>query len=776
MRSPTFAGPLMRRAASCVPLLIVLMLATLTWAPALFAGRTLVHGDYVVMSLVEMKIQAEALAGHEAFIWTRQFYGGHPFFAESQGGFVNPVNVFFGAFVTPYVGVVYAAGLLHWLCVVLGGVGMVGLCRCLGMSRSAQIVASVAAVFSSLWVFSEPNLTVAAVLATLPWIFWAFECWIEAPGVKSGLALGAATAWCFVAGYPHALYAAVIFMGARLVVEALFPSTRAALLRQWPAYLLSGAAAVVFFFGAAAVQIAPMLELVPQSYRTRGVGLLPMFFSRAVLEHAIRGALFQEDPLLTAVFPLVGSVAVCILAALAPLVTRSPRVIGLFVATALLLNLGMAASPIFKIIYFHNLLPGLHLFRIMYPFHFVAVVGVGLLAGFASDALQRPLPRMRDAWWRLGVAALVLAGFAWLVLRYYQRPVPVGAIVAVCVAASLFVGLTLAKRRRWAPAMLAVVVAASALVERTHPYPFFPSTIIHEPPIASLIKASPHWQDFKHTHITLSEGYGLMPAGADHVDGAFSRARDAMIAATNELWGINSTHGSFALRLARRQILDDVLNAELTGHDPTPAGLRMIDILGIKFVSLDTPTSAAALTAIWHGDSGVWAFENHAARPRFQFYGDATAVRSPQQALDILDNLSVLRLVIETPDGAAPRLPAAESNTSGAAPAAHYDLREDRSTRYRLHTSSKSPAWLFLADADYPGWRASVDGVSAPLYPAQVLGKAVHLPAGDHDVVIEYLPMSFYVGAAISAITLLLTAVIVAVLWIRRRPRALSTC
>jgi uncharacterized membrane protein YfhO len=66
--------------------------------------------------------------------------------------------------------------------------------------------------------------------------------------------------------------------------------------------------------------------------------------------------------------------------------------------------------------------------------------------------------------------------------------------------------------------------------------------------------------------------------------------------------------------------------------------------------------------------------------------------------------------------------------------------------------------WLFLADANYPGWEATVNGVKQPVYSAQVLGKAVRLAAGRNQVTIRYVPWLFYIGAALSAATLLLVS------------------
>ena len=53
----------------------------------------------------------------------------------------------------------------------------------------------------------------------------------------------------------------------------------------------------------------------------------------------------------------------------------------------------------------------------------------------------------------------------------------------------------------------------------------------------------------------------------------------------------------------------------------------------------------------------------------------------------------------------------------------------------------------------------TVGGVPSPILRANGLFRAVALPAGSHEVVFEYWPVSFFVGWAIALIALSLTAV-----------------
>jgi hypothetical protein len=66
--------------------------------------------------------------------------------------------------------------------------------------------------------------------------------------------------------------------------------------------------------------------------------------------------------------------------------------------------------------------------------------------------------------------------------------------------------------------------------------------------------------------------------------------------------------------------------------------------------------------------------------------------------------------------------------------------------------------WLLLADTLYPGWTAMVDGESRPIMLADGLYRAVRIQQGDEQVLFQFTPFSFAIGAALSAAGLLATA------------------
>jgi len=80
-----------------------------------------------------------------------------------------------------------------------------------------------------------------------------------------------------------------------------------------------------------------------------------------------------------------------------------------------------------------------------------------------------------------------------------------------------------------------------------------------------------------------------------------------------------------------------------------------------------------------------------------------------------------------------------------------------------VETNTEQDSYLVLTDAYYPGWVAEVDGQRVPIERADVLFRAVKVPAGAHHVEFRYEPQSFPIGVAISigAWVLLLAVVLI---------------
>jgi uncharacterized membrane protein YfhO len=54
--------------------------------------------------------------------------------------------------------------------------------------------------------------------------------------------------------------------------------------------------------------------------------------------------------------------------------------------------------------------------------------------------------------------------------------------------------------------------------------------------------------------------------------------------------------------------------------------------------------------------------------------------------------------------------------------------------------------FLILADQFYPGWTATVDGLTTPIFRANGCFRAVYVPKGGHLIQFDYEPLSLTIG------------------------------
>jgi hypothetical protein len=151
--------------------------------------------------------------------------------------------------------------------------------------------------------------------------------------------------------------------------------------------------------------------------------------------------------------------------------------------------------------------------------------------------------------------------------------------------------------------------------------------------------------------------------------------------------------------------------------------------------------------------------------PRFQLYAAARAFPAPEDVMRHWDERASDELFIDSAGTAF------MNTTPGpGAGRASLEVLERASSRGVVRVRSAVPVWLFMADANYPGWRARIGRQDVPLYSAQVLGKAVAVPAGDNVVEFAFVATSFRVGLALSLSSLAVVLVLL-VLHLARRYR-----
>ncbi|MBI3970047.1 MAG: hypothetical protein HY332_02050 [Chloroflexi bacterium] len=96
------------------------------------------------------------------------------------------------------------------------------------------------------------------------------------------------------------------------------------------------------------------------------------------------------------------------------------------------------------------------------------------------------------------------------------------------------------------------------------------------------------------------------------------------------------------------------------------------------------------------------------------------------------------------------------------------DLQIDEPERIVARVVAPRPGALVLADAFYPGWKATIGGYPVPIEVADGLFRSVSLPVGEHEVAFVYRPTSLRLGAMFSVTGILVVLLILFVPFVRR--------
>ncbi|MDE3089134.1 MAG: YfhO family protein [Chloroflexota bacterium] len=189
----------------------------------------------------------------------------------------------------------------------------------------------------------------------------------------------------------------------------------------------------------------------------------------------------------------------------------------------------------------------------------------------------------------------------------------------------------------------------------------------------------------------------------------------------------------------------------LPGADLTIEKIDLIDQAG-RGISLATllHRNEMALAFKSH-NAALW--ENHSYLPRAfmvhaaEIVDDAHALArvqaqefAPNQMIVLSDAPPSAELVSDLPAGSHDQV----------------DITQRDSQRVDVRVNAASDGYLLLTDSWYPGWEATLDGASAPIYRADYIFRAVRVPLGEHRIIFEYHPLSFILGAWISGISLVL--------------------
>lgn len=546
------------------------------------------------------------------------------------------------------------------------------------------------------------------------------------------------------------------------------PAERRVWMQGWRLRFGTGALAVALAIGMAAVQWLPTLELTLLSHRRGGTDVM---FPSPVTSY-LRGLLYSiPNPESDLGYQTVlGSLLVCLMASMA-IFARQSRAIGHLIAVILLILLGLEkGSPVYVFLREHAPFLGLQLFRVARIYFCVAIVGMGVLAAFALDGMSRwntrTLTNVRSPTLVAIGAAAWLAAWGLIVSRLHAPDAPWVQYAIVVAAGGGILTLVVADKAVHAPVFILALLVLECFALRLPPFHFADPRMLAKPASVTALQKQPGVRDYKLYDVSDAWLFAFFnPNNSTVLDRWVPHMLAAVTPSSNLLWGLPSMEGAFALPLQRRMDAEPVLLRELKGETGRPPGSRLIDQLGVRFISADAALTAPALRVYRHDDDReIWIMENTAALPRFRLYSRRVTVATPEEALATLQKIDQPVLVVEDPQ----RLLPPESPGADLAPGSILKVLRREPMHYDFKITVVRPAWLFVSDANYPGWNARIDGERVPLFSAQLLGKAVLVPAGTHEVSMVFESGTFLAGLSISLCSVLVAIILLASQGIRR--------
>ena len=165
----------------------------------------------------------------------------------------------------------------------------------------------------------------------------------------------------------------------------------------------------------------------------------------------------------------------------------------------------------------------------------------------------------------------------------------------------------------------------------------------------------------------------------------------------------------------------------LTSFQPGPASSHILDLLGVKYLVSLWPVSSPGFDLV---KQNVWQiYKNNNAFPR------VFLVNKEVVTADLAGTMHRMQEHISY--GTTARI-------------IHYDLN-----RVTIEAESGPDSTLVLTDTFYSGWRASVDGGPARIFPAFYMFRGIDLPAGKHEIIFTYRPDYFYPALLVTLLAIL---------------------
>ncbi len=685
---------------------------------------------------------------------------------------------------------------------VFSGLGLYLLGRRLGATRGA------AALGAGVWITSGPFVSLVnlwnhlAGAAWLPWSVLAADRAVASGRLPHALLWGATLAATVASGSPEstvmALAAGPLVAFARLQQPTLGGAARR--------LLVPTAVAATFGLGLSAAQWLPSVELSQRSLRAflsydlrtvwsvRPVALLQSFFpfivDAGLLRPELKAKLFDgQGPYLASLY--LGLPVLTLVALYRPRASRLGGVLVALLISGAAYALGRH-SPAHA--WFEGLLPALRTFRFPAKGMVLVAFAWSLCAALACDRWLADSERERRMDWRRLVLSVVSGMLALVACIVWWRANDWGALlvssdrgpafqaqVALRLAANLGVaaacvaGLVVLGSRRarvgvvGRGGLLAALLIAELFLAHVNLNPTAPSSLYtYRPVVIDVLRQESAQRVYAINYAEAGVGERLLghpgfvaALGRVSGDPPWTEAlgmRSYPYPSTFGYWGLEGAFTLDALALYSREY--HALDWFVRHAYGTPPFARILAMAGVTHVLALAPQGVESLTPVARVDNYLieptLVYRVPGALPRAQLVS-GVRVADGAPSLDVLrdETFDPTREVVLPSGNARPPDPGF-SGTSR--------ILTRKPDRVAIATEANAEGYLVLTDGYDPNWRVAIDGRPASLLRANVVFRAVAVPAGSHTVELRYWPRAFVLGWAITAATVLLGAAVSAVI------------
>ena len=770
-------------------LLGLALLALWLFYPAILGGRAFYERDVHLVWHAQVEAFVRAVAAGSWPVWDPSVSFGHPLLANPNVQVFYPLT-WLNLVLRPWT--VYTVAIVSHSLASAAGVYL--LARRLGASAAGGFVGA------ALWMVGGPFLSLTNVwhhfmgAAWIPWVWWLADRALVSGKRADAIPWGAAMALQLLAGSPDMSALTGLVMAAYV---ALHLGWRRPWLAANRAALSSAAVAAVVALGLSAAQWLPTLEVARRSARWSFPSeistfwsvhpasapeiVLPGLWGGLPLRPELKEALFSSrEPFIASLY--LGAPAVALVAA-AFLLRDRRRIFLLAVALGALLFAMGSRTPFYDVVLF--VWPPLRLLRYPVKAMVPAALAWSLLAALGFDA-WRSAAVSRRRWLAtvvapvVAVAAVCVAGFL-LAGTFAGRigpalfgalpPAPYAellrssaarfALGAALMAAAGALALTRLRKGAvpWLAAAVAVLAVGDVAAFHRNLHRLAPRALYTvRPPILDVIGGPPaRVYVYDYTALERSQRYlgrpsafrlSRAPEGWRPEEAQALAMQMYLTPQTSGRWGL---HGSYDIDyLGLYPQPRALLGAYLRRLESTPGHTRLLRLGAVDFVvalheeGLGDLAPAAVLPGLFAEPIRVFRVPDPLPRA---YLVPAARVVSDDEALPLLADPSFdPREEVVLPEGAPAAAPPGFRGTSR--------IETRLPDRLRVDVELTHPAHLVVVESHDAGWRATVDGVDAPLLRANLAFQAVAVPAGRHQVEMRYRPRSVVIGLIGSALTL----------------------